>query len=208
MNFCKDCSFAYDTMPNHQSQSSLGLAGYAWRCDHPSASRPAAPPSPVTGFVEPPTQMSCPEARGYSMQAACGPQGRFWEAREDPLPELSGVIGFGEAGKAVFDALDALGEALTPGDRGANLAASIVEEPIGENDEGAWEWCWLSPEDTGLPWKIWLCDIAPVVILGEDFLPRREINQLYRWMKLNNEVLETLGLYSSAEMLQRLRRLP
>jgi hypothetical protein len=97
--------------------------------------------------------------------------------------------------------------AATRDERRANLAASIIDRPITEDDEGAWEWCSLWPDSTGLPFKIWLCDIAPVVILGEKFPPRSAINQLYRWMRLNDEVLETLGLYSTMEMIKRLKKL-
>jgi hypothetical protein len=126
----------------------------------------------------------------------CGPDGRFWESQTGaPESDPSGIVGFGEV--------------CTRDERRENLASSIIEgRPITEDDEGAWEWCSLWPENTGLPFKLWLCDIAPVVILGADFPSRAELNQLYRWMQLNDEVLETLGLYSTMDTVGRLKRLP
>jgi hypothetical protein len=77
---CKDCRWAVNTQPDYRP-TIPGLAEYAWRCQHPSATRPPRPPSRVTGYVELAEQWSCPEARSDHHEA-CGPEGRFWEARE------------------------------------------------------------------------------------------------------------------------------
>jgi hypothetical protein len=102
MKLCKDCKFAVNDDPGYTS-SVPRLQEYAWRCLHPSATRPAGAPSPVDGYVEPAVQMTCAEARGYGMTANCGPDGRFWEAKEPSETtttyslSLSGSIGFGAA---------------------------------------------------------------------------------------------------------------
>jgi hypothetical protein len=102
MKLCKDCKFAVNDHPGYTS-SVPRLQEYAWRCLHPSATRPAGAPSPVDGYVEPAVQMTCAEARGYGMTANCGPDGRFWEAKEPSETtttyslSLSGSIGFGAA---------------------------------------------------------------------------------------------------------------
>ncbi len=92
-------------------------------------------------------------------------------------------------------------------ERRENLDKSIIEGEITPDDEGAWEWCRLGPDSTGLPFSVWMCDITPVVLLGDKFPPRAEINDLYRWMRLNRESLEALGLYSTMETISKLKKL-
>ena len=86
-------------------------------------------------------------------------------------------------------------------------------EPISENDEGTWEWTSLWPQNTGLPFKIWICDIAPAVVVSgtPHCLTRAEMNQLFRWIALNANALADaqIGKIDTAELvLRRLQRLP
>jgi hypothetical protein len=86
MKLCVDCKYALNTMPDYRpSKPSLG--DYVWYCQHPASTIPAAQPSLVTGRVEPPQQLSCTEARGRGSMANCGPEGKLWEPREEPICE-------------------------------------------------------------------------------------------------------------------------
>lgn len=144
---CKDCRFAVNDHPGYKS-SVPRLEDHAWRCRHPSATRPAAPPSPVTGFVEPPEQMTCTEARGYGMTANCGPDGRFWEAREIGIE----VIGF---------------DTEVTDEAGERRWADNIEDAFANDEDGeAFEWTVLSARETGLPFPVRVCDIKPAVVVS------------------------------------------
>lgn len=84
MKLCIDCRHAVNACPD-----SARSRPYDWICVHPSATLPALPPNPVTGEITPSTQITCEEARGYGSVARCGPEGRYWEAKDKD-------IGFGE----------------------------------------------------------------------------------------------------------------
>jgi hypothetical protein len=117
MKLCKDCRWAVNTMPNYKPQAAYpALADYTWRCQHPSATKPTAPPSPVTGAVMPSEQMSCPEARGADTDR-CGPAGRFWEPSDDFEPPVTEIIGFGEPPLEYVPARELVGEAVISEDR-------------------------------------------------------------------------------------------
>jgi hypothetical protein len=64
---------------------------------------------------------------------------------------------------------------------------------------------------TGLSFEIWVCDIKPIVaVTALQFMPRPELNHLYRWLKLNAEALAAAqsGAIDTAEFVRRPQRLP
>jgi hypothetical protein len=59
--------------------------------------------------------------------------------------------------------------------------------------------------------QIWVCDIKPIVVVTgtPHCLDRAELNQLYRWLRLNAEALAAAqsGHIDTAELVRRLQRL-
>jgi hypothetical protein len=102
MKLCKDCRFAVNRFPDSHA-ATISMRAYDWECQHPSSALPASPPNLVTGEIRPARQLPCPEARSEEASVRskkanyCGPDGRFWEAKDEGPPRLGQVIGFGEA---------------------------------------------------------------------------------------------------------------
>jgi hypothetical protein len=75
MKLCKDCRFA--ALVEDEDDRKL-----YWRCEHRS-SRFGLGPDYVTGKPTTPQQISCKWARMSDWgEGRCGPEGRYWEARE------------------------------------------------------------------------------------------------------------------------------
>jgi hypothetical protein len=75
MNLCRDCRWAED-----RGATLLTHHAYDWICRHPASQR-MPPPDYVTGAPQDPRTTDCVGMR-QDWAGACGPQGRYWEAKE------------------------------------------------------------------------------------------------------------------------------
>jgi hypothetical protein len=71
IRLCKDCRWA--ALEENES-------GMVWRCTHPRSIF-VPPPDYVTGKPVVQRQLRCYDARYFEDGHACGPHGRYWEAR-------------------------------------------------------------------------------------------------------------------------------
>jgi hypothetical protein len=92
VRLCKDCRWAVNVVAGRGG--ALPPSMY-FECHHPSAVV-TEPPDLVTGAPTKPAWEFCSHHRSSTVGNRCGPEGRFWEPKDDD-PEFSGVIGFGEA---------------------------------------------------------------------------------------------------------------
>jgi hypothetical protein len=90
---CKDCRWGtYDIIPPPNeawTEFEKRLArdpSYEpprmWLCNHPSSSV-AAEPDYVNGEPSAPRQLACQSARSRMFDNRCGPEGRYWEPRNE-----------------------------------------------------------------------------------------------------------------------------
>lgn len=86
-----------------------------------------------------------------------------------------------------------------------------IEDAFAGDEDGRFEWTVLSARETGLNFEIWVCDIKPIVaVTAHRFMPRDELNKLYRWLRLNAEALADAqsGKIDTKGLVDRLQRLP
>jgi hypothetical protein len=195
VKLCKDCRWAVNLVGDRQTM--LPPAMY-FQCHHPS-SAVTGPPDLVAGREPEEAWNFCSHNRATSYGGRCGPEGLFWEPIE---VGFSGVIGFGEALTSGYIEPD-------PVRRLKDITGWVIEQPD-EDDEGGWEWVPLSARETGLPFKIDICEVGPIVVARkEGHLTRAEMNDLYRWIALNAEALiaHQKGEIDALQFCERLRKL-